>query len=185
MESISGEECPFSHEHTLTLTEEDVEVPFFGVCYVFSMNCSSCKYRKSDIEAEEEKEPSKHEFVINGDEDLKVRVVRSSEGTIKIGTLGSIEPGDGAEGFISNTEGVLERFKKVVEGLKVAPEMMDEASEEELANHEKAKDMLKKINRVLMGSDKITLTIEDPTGNSAIISEKTKITPLKASKAKK
>jgi C4-type Zn-finger protein len=32
--------------------------------------------------------------------------------------------------------------------------------------------MLKKINRVLWGSDSIKIIIEDPTGNSAIISEK-------------
>jgi C4-type Zn-finger protein len=36
-----------------------------------------------------------------------------------------------------------------------------------------------------MGSDKITISIEDPSGNSAIISDKTKITPLKPAKKSK
>jgi zinc finger protein len=182
METITGETCPFCNEKTLTLSEDDVDVPFFGMCYIFSMNCSSCKYNKADIEAEEEKPPAKHEFVVNGDEDLKVRVIRSSEGLIKIGTLGSIEPGESAEGFISNTEGVLNRFKKVVEMQRLTPEQAEEATEEEVAMSDKARDVIKKLNRILMGSDKITISIEDPTGNSAIISDKTKITPLKVKK---
>jgi zinc finger protein len=184
MEVVEGELCPFCHQNTLTLTEDDVDVPYFGMCYIFSMSCSNCKYNKADIEAEEVREGSKHEFVVQGDEDLKVRVVRSSEGLIKIGTLGSIEPGDLAEGFISNVEGVLMRFKKVVEGQKLTPEQTEEASEEEVAASDKARDIVKKLNRVLMGSDKLTLSIEDPTGNSAIISDKTKITKLKPAKKK-
>jgi zinc finger protein len=179
METLEGETCPFCHKNTLTLTEDEMDVPFFGLCHLFSMSCSSCNYRKADVEAEEQKEPSKHEFTVQGDDDLKVRVVRSSEGIITIGKLGSIEPGEAAEGFISNVEGVLERFKKAVEHHKLTPEMMDEASEEEVQAHEQALETLKKLNRVLMGSDKITITIEDPTGNSAIISDKTKVTKLK------
>jgi zinc finger protein len=182
MDVIEGELCPFCQNKTLTLTEDEVDVPFFGKCYVFSMSCTSCKYNKADIESEETREPTKHEFVVQGDDDLKVRVIRSSEGLITIGKFGSIEPGENAEGFISNIEGVLARFKKVVEGQKLGPAELEEASEEEVANHEKARDLVKKLNRILMGSDKITISIEDPTGNSAIISEKTKITALKKGK---
>jgi zinc finger protein len=149
------------------------------------MSCTTCKYNKADIESEEEREPSKHEFTCESDEDLNVRVIRSSEGMITIGKLGSIEPGENAEGFISNVQGVLERFKKVVDAQKLKPEDMEEASDEDLAQHERAREMSKKLSRMLMGSDKVTISIEDPTGNSAIISEKTKITPLKAKKAKK
>lgn len=179
MERIEGELCPFCNNKTLTLSEDDTDVPFFGRCYIFSMSCSTCKYNKADIEAEETHEPSKHEIVVEGDADLNVRVIRSSEGLIRIGKLGSIEPGESAEGFISNIQGVLERFKKVVENQKLSPADLDEASEEEVAAHEAARDMVKKLNRVLMGSDKITISIEDPSGNSAIISEKTKVTKLK------
>jgi zinc finger protein len=182
MEVLEGELCPFCSNNTLTLTEDEVDVPYFGRCYVFSMSCSSCKYSKADIEAEESREGSKHAFVVDGDDALKVRVIRSSEGLITIGKLGSIEPGESAEGFISNVEGVLERFKKVVEAQKLTPEMLEEASDEEVAAHETARDIIKKLNRVLMGSEKLTITIEDPSGNSAIISEKTTITPLKPAK---
>lgn len=179
MEVVEGEQCPYCHCKTLTLTEDEVDVPFFGMCYVFSMSCSNCKYSKADVEAQEERAPSKHEFTVQSDEDLNVRVVRSSEGTITIGKYGSIEPGEGAEGFVSNVQGVIERFKRVVESRKLKPEELEDASEEDVAAHEKARDVVKKLSRVLMGSDKLTLTIEDPTGNSAIVSDKTKVTPLK------
>lgn len=185
MDVLEGEQCPFCNNKTLTLTEDTVDVPFFGQCYVFSMSCSSCKYSKADLEAEETREPTKHELIVENDEDLNARVIRSSEGLITVGRFGSIEPGENAEGFISNIQGVLERFKKVVEGQKMAPADLEEATEEEQAAHEKARDVIKKLNRVLMGSDKITITIEDPTGNSAIISEKTKVSALKTKKGKK
>lgn len=183
MDVLEGEQCPFCHQNTLTLTEDEVDVPFFGLCYVFSMACSNCHYSKADIEAQETREPTKHEFTVEGDEDLKVRVIRSSEGIVKIGKLGGIDPGDGAEGFISNVEGLLNRFKKVVEAQKLSPADLEEASEEDVAAHEQAREIVKKLNRVLMGSDKLVISIEDPTGNSAIISEKTKITKLKPAKS--
>jgi len=44
----------------------------------------------------------------------------------------------------------------------------------------KAIKMLKKINRVLWGQDKLKLIIEDPTGNSAIISDKAIVSKPKA-----
>ncbi len=43
-------------------------------------------------------------------------------------------------------------------------------------NDEDAKDqarkLIKKVNRIMVGQDKAKLIIEDPSGNSAIISEK-------------
>ena len=41
------------------------------------------------------------------------------------------------------------------------------------AEKKRAKALLKKLNRALWGQDKVKVTLEDPTGNSAIISEKT------------
>ena len=52
METIDGELCPFCNNKTLTLTETSRDIPFFGVCHIFSMDCSSCKYHKADVEAE-------------------------------------------------------------------------------------------------------------------------------------
>ena len=163
-ESLAGQPCPMCNTKNLTLAEAQSEIPFFGKIFVFSMHCSNCHYHKADVEAAEQKEPCKFSFEVDGKDDLSVRVVRSSEGIIKIPHVGSMEPGVNAEGFVSNIEGVILKFKKQIELLR------DSAEEEE--DRKKAKNMLKKLQNVLWGSEKLKMSIEDPTGNSAIISDK-------------
>ena len=56
------------------------------------------------------------------------------------------------------------RFKKQIETLRDTVEDEDDKKA--------AKNLLKKLQNVLWGSEKLKITIEDPTGNSAIISER-------------
>jgi zinc finger protein len=65
---------------------------------------------------------------------------------------------------VSNVEGILQRMKEQIEKLR------DEEEDEEI--QKKAKNMLKKLGRVMWGQESLKMTIEDPTGNSAIISDK-------------
>ncbi len=170
-ESLGGQQCPMCGKKELTLTEAESEVPFFGKIFLFSMHCSACHYHKADVEAAEQKEPARYTFEVEGKDDLSVRVIRSSEGIIKIPHVGSLEPGANAEGFITNIEGLIEKFKKHIETLR------DAAEDDE--DRKKAKNMLKKIQNVLWGEEKLKIIIEDPTGNSAIISDKAKREKLK------
>lgn len=170
-QELKGQKCPMCGKNTLTLSEAEMEVPYFGKLYVFGMTCSNCKYHKGDVEAGETKEPCKYTLEIEGKKDLDARIIRSSEATIKIPHIGSMSPGPEAEGFISNIEGVLEKFKKQVEAIR------DTAEDDK--DKKKAKNMLKKLNKVLWGDEKIKIVIEDPSGNSAIISEKAKREKLK------
>src|SRR3990172_1999747 len=163
-DSLPGQPCPMFGKKELTLTEAESEVPYFGKIFVFSMHCSACHYHKADIEAAEQKEPARYTFEVNGKDDMSVRVVRSSEGIIKIPHVGSIEPGPNAEGFVTNIEGVIEKFKKQIEVLRDTAEDDDD--------RKKAKNMLKKLQNVLWGSEKLKIIIEDPSGNSAIVSDK-------------
>jgi zinc finger protein len=163
-EKLDGEVCPFCHSPNLTLCEEEREVPYFGKVYLFSMTCTNCKYHKSDVECAEQKEPVKYSLDVTSEEDMKIRVVRSSEGLIRIPRIGDIEPGPAANGFITNVEGILQRMKTQIEKLK------DDEEDEEVKK--KAKNMIKKINRVIWGQESIKIIIEDKTGNSAIVSEK-------------
>lgn len=163
-ESLSGQMCLMCGTKNLTLSEAELEVPFFGKLLVFGMHCSKCHYHKADVEAAEKKAPSKYTFEVTGKEDLNVRIIRSSEGIVKIPHVGSLEPGPGAEGFVTNVEGLVMKFQKQVELLK--------NSAEDDAEKKKAKNLLKKLQKVLWGEGKLKIIIEDPTGNSAIISEK-------------
>ena len=144
--------------------EDNHEVPFFGKCFLFSMTCSNCHYHKADVEGEGKKTPVKYSIEIDSEEDLKIRVVRGSQGTIKIPHMITMEGGETSNGFISNIEGVLNRFKKIIEFAR--------DNEDDDSLRKKAKNQLKKLNKVLWGQEKTKLIIEDLTGNSAIISEK-------------
>ena len=166
MEILEGETCPFCHKKTLTLRQAEREVPFFGNLIIYSMDCENteCNYHKADVEAEVPQGAMKASVEVSGEEDLKIRIIKSSTATVKISYVGSIEPGEASNGYITNVEGILNRMKKQVEFAR------DNA--EDPAERKKAKNIVKKLTKVLMGSEKITISLEDPAGNSAIISEK-------------
>lgn len=164
MDEIKNQPCPMCGKKGLTLIEDEIEVPFFNKLYVFSMTCSECKYHKADVEAAETKEPCKCTIEVDCTDDLKVRVVKSSHATVKIPHMISIDPGPAASGYVTNVEGILNRVKNAIE---IAKEDAEDNSAKK-----KAKRMLKKLNKVIWGQEKLKIIIEDPSGNSAIISEK-------------
>ena len=168
--SLKDQPCPVCGQKKLTLTEAETEVPYFGKIFIFAMHCDGCKYHKSDIEAAEKREPCKYVFEVSGKEDLQVRVIKSSEALVKFERVGDIEPGTASEGLVTNIEGMIQRIKEQVENIR------DHEEDEELKK--KAKNLVKKLQNVLWGEEKLKITIEDPTGNSAIISEKAKRSKL-------
>src|SRR3989344_2663094 len=151
MDQLKNQPCPICHANKLTLLEEEYNIPHFGKCYLMAMNCGGCGYKVSDVESEEQKEPSKLTFEVKNKKDLNVRVIKSGHATVKIPTLKmSAEPGAASEGYISNVEGVIQRLKKMW--------------------------------KVELGEVSIKIVIEDPSGNSAILSDKTVIEKLKVKK---
>jgi zinc finger protein len=177
-ETIEGEQCPFCNERTLTLVETSRDIPFFGVCHLFSMDCTNCKYHKADVEREEGGgEPVKYTLDITAEEDMKIRVVKSSEATVKVPHIATIESSETANGYITNVEGILNR-------IKVQTEHLRDAAEDDEETRTKAKSMLKKLTRIMWGQEKAQLIIEDPHGNSAIISPKAVKSPLRLGKKK-
>lgn len=170
-ETLENQPCPMCKSKTLTLTEEDYEIPHFGKAFLFSMDCSNCKYHKADVEAAEQKEPCKCELDITNEKDMHIKVVKSSQATVKIPHIATVEPGPSSNGYITNVEGVFNRIKVQTEHLR------DEAEEKE--DRKKAKNRVKKIINIIWGKEKAKLIIEDPSGNSVIISDKAKKSGLK------
>jgi len=105
----------------------------------------------------------KYTFEVQNENDLNVRIIKSSQATIKIPRLIEITPGPISNGYVTNVEGILSRIKKVIE---------DQKNDEDPAVAKKAKNHLKKIQRVLWGRESLTIIIDDPSGNSAILSDK-------------
>jgi len=164
MDKVDKQQCPMCHKKTLSLTEKVIEVPYFGKLSLFSMTCSNCKYHMADIEAVEKKEPAKYTFEISSEQDMKIRIVKSSQATVKLPHITTITPGPASSGYVTNIEGILNRIKHQVEVVK--------DSEEDFATKKKAKNLLKKLLKIKWGQEKQKIIIEDPSGNSAIISEK-------------
>lgn len=172
MDELKNQQCPVCGKNKLTLREEDIDIPFFGKTFVFSMSCEECGFSKADVEAEEKKDPTRITFEIDSEKDMSVRVIKSSNALVKIPQLKmSMEPGEASDGFISNIEGLLHKFELVLE------QQRDTAEEEDVKKQ--AKNLLKKIWKVKLGDQPLKIIIEDKSGNSAIISNKTKIEKLK------
>ena len=170
MQKLDNQVCPICRQSTLVLTEDEKEIPYFGKMSLFSMTCSNCKYHKADIEAIEKKEPCRYTFEIEKEEDMKVRVVKSSEATVKLPNITTITPGAASNGYVTNIEGVLNRIKHNIEIVR--------NDEEDDDAKKKAKNLLKKIIRITWGQEKQKIIIEDPSGNSAIISDRAVKTKL-------
>lgn len=164
MTELKGQQCTFCEKNELTLREEEIDIPHFGRVYVLSMECGACHYRKSDVEPAEKKEPCKFTLEVESEDDLNAKIVKSGSATVKIPHVITIEPGPAANGFITNVEGLLERVKSKIQSAGEA--------EDELTAKKKAKNLIKKLNQVLVGREKLKIIIEDPTGFSAIISDK-------------
>ena len=162
---LEKQPCPMCHNNTLTLREAARDIPFFGMCFIFSMDCESCDYHMADVEVEGAGKPVKFRLEIESEEDLNIRVIKSSTAKIKIPRLVEISPGPISNGYVTNIEGILNRVKKVIEAQR---------NDEDANIRKKAKNQLKKIQRVIWGREKLTLILEDPKGNSAIVSDKVK-----------
>ena len=172
MDQIKNQPCPICHKNKLTLTEQNYDVPYFGKCYLMGMYCEECGYKMSDIEAEETKNPIRYTFEVKNKKDLNTRVVKSGQASIKVPALKmSVEPGPASEGYISNIEGVLDKFKKIIEAER------DTTDDEDIRKN--AKNLLKKLWKVELGEMPIKVIIDDPSGNSAIISDKAIVEKLK------
>ncbi|MBS3126544.1 ZPR1 zinc finger domain-containing protein [Candidatus Woesearchaeota archaeon] len=164
MSELKDQLCPFCGENKAALREEEIEIPYFGRVYLFSMDCSACGTRKADVEPAEKKEPCRYTLEVASEDDLNIKVVKSGEATVKIPHIITIEPGPASEGYVTNVEGLLERVKAMIQSAA--------EGEDDPAAKKKAKNILKKLGKVLVGREKLKIIIEDETGHSAIISDK-------------
>ncbi len=179
MEKLDGQPCPMCLKKTLTLSEDAIDIPPIGKFFVFGMQCADaeCGFQKSDVESEKPRDSCKITFTIEKDKDMTVRVIKSAAAKLSFPQLRlSVEPGVDAIGYISNVEGVLQRFEEVLKAEK------DIVEEEE--DKTKCKNLLKKIWKIKCGDIPTKMIIEDPTGNSAIVSDRAVVEKLKVNPTK-
>ncbi len=158
--------CPACPAETLEYNAETVDLPYLGESLETMLRCNECGYRHTDFILTASKDPTRHSFVIDTEEDMSARVVRSSSGTIRIPELGIlVEPGVASDAFISNVEGILVRVERIL------AQLLNDADTEEMRQRIRALQQ-----RMLDMRDgkapAATLILEDPFGNSAILHDK-------------
>ncbi len=167
MRTVVPGPCPVCTAEIQYLYQTE-DIPYFSELLIISARCPCCGYRFVDTQLLKNAEPSRWELSINSPEDMMIRVIRSMNGVVTIPELGvRIDPGPACEGFVSNVEGVLNRVENVVSNLTCWAESGEE--------RERARCLLEKIGQVREGILPVTLIIEDLSGNSAIISDKSRV----------
>ena len=162
--------CPLCHKDLVMSWQRD-NIPYFGDVMYISAQCE-CSFRFADTMILSSKEPMRYEMSVEAPEDLNARVIRSTSGTIRIPEMGIIiEPGTVSESYISNIEGILQRVQSVI---MTASKWVKE-DEDKFA---RSQELMHMLEEVIEGRKKITIIIEDPLGNSAIISKKAVATKL-------
>lgn len=156
--------CPLCHSDLIIQWQED-DIPYFGSVMYISTRCS-CGFRFADTMILTQKDPVRCEMSIANLEDLNARVIRSTSGTIRVPELGiDVEPGSISDSYVTNIEGVLTRIRDVVT-------TATKWCEEEPEKHAAGNSILARIDEVLEGAGGISVVLEDPLGNSAIIDDK-------------
>ena len=147
------------------------EIPYFGEHTQITLACDSCGWRRTDFIPAESKGSVGNSILI-GPDTLNARVIRGSNGTIRIPELGlEVEPGTASSGYISNVEGVLTRFRDTIQMLERSfDETKDPPEEKERINF-----LLDALESSLSGEEtKFSLVILDPMGHSGILHADTK-----------
>ncbi len=168
MESVVEQSCPVcGAEDALRMLAHTSEIPYFGEHTQITMSCSSCGWRVTDFIPAEGKKPGSWSLKIQNSGHVSARVVRSSSCTVRISELGlEVSPGASSTGYISNVEGVLERFCAAIGTIR---RQADRDSDDETLL--KCDELLERIEQVKCAREVVTLELLDPVGHSQILHE--------------
>ena len=168
--------CPIcKHEGKLRMVAHVDEIPYFGEHTQVTVMCHDCGWRQTDFIPAEGRKAGAWSLVVDDREKLRCRVVRSSSCTVRIPELElEVMPGTNSTGYVSNIEGVLNRFVDIID-------MVRRDVVRDLANPEEDQDERMQSLQTLDGllhsiehaGDTSQFTVEflDPNGHSMILHE--------------
>ena len=144
------------------------EIPYFGEHTQVTVMCHDCGWRQTDFIPAEGKKAGCWSLKITNEKQLNSRIVRSSSCTISIPELDlQVNPGSNATGYVSNVEGVINRFLEIVRVVLrdlIADEDKDEEDIQRLAHFITSLENAGKDE-----NNQITLELLDPHGHSMIV----------------
>lgn len=178
---IMFSDCPVcGGEKTLKVTNRTDNIPYFGDILETAVSCKNCGYQTSDSISLEQNDPVRFTLKID-DSKLNTRVAKSQTATITLPDLGlKVEPGPKSQGYVSNVEGIINRFESaVVRAMKLEGDEIDPDAQENALN------IIDYLAKIKMGELSTVLILEDPFGNSVIDdddAQKELLTPEEANK---
>ena len=151
----------------LSMLAHTEEIAYFGEHTQITLTCPGCGWRQTDFIPAEAREGSSHTYRIDSTDDLQVRVIRGSACTVRLLELDlEVRPGSHSTGYVSNIEGVLNRFQDVVDmvGRQAAIEGDDGAITE-------LEQLTQAMLEIRQGQREATLQLLDPHGHSMILTD--------------
>ena len=163
MQSEVDAPCPQCAEGgTLTMLAMNSEIPYFGEHTQITVLCSSCGWKHTDFIPSDGQKPGFSSLVVDNDQKTMARVVRSSSCTIRIPELDlEVSPGGSSSGYVTNIEGVINRFENAVETII--------RGDDDGMGTEIATKILDRLRLVKQGKERIIVELLDPRGRSQII----------------
>ena len=163
--------CPICKtEGSVAMMTHVDEIPYFGEHTQVTVLCNACGWRQTDFIPAEGKKPGASTLVISKPEHMRARVIRSSSCTVRLVELDlEVNPGSASTGYVSNVEGVIDRFMDVI--IMVTRQAYVEDSEmSDIKRLQEMHTTLLELKEDLIPNS-VTLELLDPNGHSQIIHE--------------
>ena len=146
------------------------EIPYFGEHTQVTVLCNACGWRQTDFIPAEGKKPGASTLIISKPEHMRARVIRSSSCTVKLVELDlEVNPGSASTGYVSNVEGVIERFMDVII-MVTRQAYVDDSEMSDIKQLQEMHTTLLELKENPI-PNAVTLELLDPNGHSQIIHE--------------
>ena len=163
--------CPIcSVEGQLRMLTHVDDIPYFGEHTQVTVLRPACGWRQSDFIPAEGKKPGGCRILITKPEHIRSRIVRSSSCTVRIVELDlEVKPGSASTGYVSNVEGVIDRFMDVI----VMVTRQAYTDDNEMSDIKRLQDMHTTLLELKEDPIPTPVTLEflDPSGGSQILHE--------------
>ena len=163
--------CPVCKEEgEVNMMTHIDEIPYFGEHTQVTIMCNACGWRQSDFIPAEGKKPGGCSLIINKPEHIRSRVVRSSSCTVRIKELDlEVKPGSSSTGYVSNVEGVIDRFMDVIV-MVTRQAYVEDSDMSDIKTLERMHTTLLELKEDPIPTP-VTLEFLDPNGHSQILHE--------------
>ena len=155
------------------------EIPYFGEHTQVTVLCNACGWRQSDFIPAEGRKPGGCKLVISKPEHIRARVVRSSSCTVRILEIDlEVKPGSSSTGYVSNVEGVIDRFMDVIV-MVTRQAYVEDSDMSDIKTLQMMHTTLLELKEDPIPRP-ITLEFLDPNGHSQILHEDAEMRELEA-----